>query len=495
MEKENNSHHEHLSVIVLPFNIQNPKNNNNAFDFENYFEHAEQKSIDDFIILLNNIDKKSDNIVDKKHHNFIVEHLSDFKNENETGFLKFISVNQNYFSKKNEILNYNPNINNLKLFDSSFGINFSKRSYIILNDFAQIGYFVFGLEMNSQDQNISKSLSELDFFRYFSKDEKGKLSSKHKMSVIDKEGKTISEICFQDIIEAYFGELIPFIKFQYQKPICLHLFGQQANIENEKIDNCFYNLLRIPAKTQKKLNEKKLNENFLIYPNSESVFGVLNEGSTVLDSSLKGHSELFKKYFPSFILSLNQRELMIQLNRSISSISSKKIESYDEIEIKKLEKLKTRTNIYQLKQVFYSISFYDEINEFYHRLLKVFNIEILLKDNKDCVNEIVFLIDNKRHKDEIALREKEERDRLEKERIEQEKIKKQDETEERRSGIINSILGAIGCLGLFSFLKDLLPFINDSQYQSYYKIFSVLLPIVIMVFILFFLNNSKKNNE
>ena len=74
-------------------------------------------------------------------------------------------------------------------------------------------------------------------------------------------------------------------------------------------------------------------------------------------------------------------------------------------------------------------------------------------------------------------------------------LKKQDETEERRSGIINSILGAIGCLGLFSFLKDLLPFINDSQYQSYYKIFSVLLPIVIMVFILFFLNNSKKNNE
>ena len=164
MEKENNSQHEHLSVIVLPFHIQNPKNNNNAFDFENCFELAKQKSINDFIILLKNIDKK--------HHNFIVEHLSDFKNENETGFLKIISVNQNYFSKKNEILNYNSNVNSLKLFDSSFGINFSKRCYIILNDFAQIGYFVFGLEMNSQEQNISKSLSELDFFRYFSKDEK-----------------------------------------------------------------------------------------------------------------------------------------------------------------------------------------------------------------------------------------------------------------------------------------------------------------------------------
>ena len=492
MEKENNSQHEHLSVIVLPFNIQNPKKNNNAFDFENCFELAKQKSIDDFIILLNKIDQKTDNIVDKKHHNFIVKHLSDLKNENETPFLKIIALNQNYFSKKNEILNYNPNVNNLKLFDSSFGINFSKRSYIILNDFAQIGYFVFGLEMNSLDKNISKSLSELDFFRYFSKDGNGKLSSKHKMSVIDKEGNTISEICFQDIIEAYFGELIPFIKFQYQKPICLHLFGQQANIENEKLDNCFYNLLRIPAKTQKKFNEKKLNENFLIYPNSESVFGVLNEGSAVFDTSLKGHSELFKKYFPSFILSLNQRELMIQLNRSISSVSSKKLESFDEIE--KLEKLKTRTNIYQLKQVFYSISFYDEINEFYHKLLKVFNIEILLKDNKDCINEIVFLIDNKRHKDDIALREKEEKDYLEKERAKQEIRIKQDETEERRSRIINSILGAIGCLGLFSFLKDLLPFINDRQYQSYYKIFSVLLPIVIMVFILFFLNNSKKNN-
>ena len=92
------------------------------------------------------------------------------------------------------------------------------------------------------------------------------------------------------------------------------------------------------------------------------------------------------------------------------------------------------------------------------------------------------------------MREKEEKDYLEKERAKQEIRIKQDETEERRSRIINSILGAIGCLGLFSFLKDLLPFINDRQYQSYYKIFSVLLPIVIMVFILFFLNNSKKNN-
>ena len=75
MEKENNSQHEHLSVIVLPFNIQNPKKNNNAFDFENCFELAKQKSIDDFIILLNKIDQKTDNIVDKKHHNFIVKHL------------------------------------------------------------------------------------------------------------------------------------------------------------------------------------------------------------------------------------------------------------------------------------------------------------------------------------------------------------------------------------------------------------------------------------
>jgi hypothetical protein len=72
-----------------------------------------------------------------------------------------------------------------------------------------------------------------------------------------------------------------------------------------------------------------------------------------------------------------------------------------------------------------------------------------------------------------------------------EKVKS--ELDERRSNIINTILGAIGCLGLFSFLKDVIPFYEDDiTYQAWYRLLSICLPILIMAYIIKLVFYSRK---
>ena len=90
----------------------------------------------------------------------------------------------------------------------------------------------------------------------------------------------------------------------------------------------------------------------------------------------------------------------------------------------------------------------------------------MLLENEQSVREMYNLLEVNRNNDN--------------ERIEKEKA----ELDERRSNIINTILGAIGCLGLFSFLKDLIPFYKDSAtYMGWYRALSILLPIIVMTYI------------
>jgi hypothetical protein len=62
---------------------------------------------------------------------------------------------------------------------------------------------------------------------------------------------------------------------------------------------------------------------------------------------------------------------------------------------------------------------------------------------------------------------------------------------ETRSRIFNTILGAIGCLSLFSFLKDFWPCLQDSQYAGIYKFVSVLLPVCVMTWLIWYMSGKK----
>ena len=70
---------------------------------------------------------------------------------------------------------------------------------------------------------------------------------------------------------------------------------------------------------------------------------------------------------------------------------------------------------------------------FYKQLFNAFDIKILLEDNESSVKEIHDVLIHIEHNKQEKLR------------------KDKDRKEAIQSNIVNSILGAIGCLGLFSF--------------------------------------------
>lgn len=141
----------------------------------------------------------------------------------------------------------------------------------------------------------------------------------------------------------------------------------------------------------------------------------------------------------------------------------------------KMEILRNRLLILHLKQIFYSVSNLHEIELFFNQLQKTFAIENMLLDNEACVREMFNLLEVHRNR-EIE---------------ESEKVKS--DLDERRSNIINTILGAIGCLGLFSFLKDVIPFYEDDKtYETWYRLISICLPILVMAYIVRLVFYSKK---
>jgi hypothetical protein len=56
--------------------------------------------------------------------------------------------------------------------------------------------------------------------------------------------------------------------------------------------------------------------------------------------------------------------------------------------------MKNKINLFQLKQLIFSVSLNNEIGLFFNDLQQKFNIEILLRDNKDSVIEIHDLLSN-----------------------------------------------------------------------------------------------------
>lgn len=382
--------HKKISVVTLPFNLVKKNNSNQAFHFNSINEEHGTDDLNNLKQVLSLIGSKENLPIDSpKHHKYISNHIGNLKSNNAS-FLKVISVLPEHFNKLEEI-NFNPDVSIVKIKDTDWNIKFNNGTYIVLNEFAGIGYFVFSLEMDILTNDIFTQLSGNDFFRYYCSE-----TEKYKLSIKRLNDDTEVTLNFKQIIEKYFSDLLPFIKFLYEKPIVLHLFGKDSflDLKDDNLNNTMYKILRIPPR---EIMEDLQVFDFLEKSNNKFLIGASDEGAVVIDEFI-GSKELFNKYFPSFIFSLNQREIMIQLNKSISYFNSNELDSDDYKVFDRLEKLKKKVSIYQLKQVFYSISSYDEINLFYSKLIKTFNIELLTKDNNECISEIHNLIEIKRNK-------------------------------------------------------------------------------------------------
>jgi hypothetical protein len=237
-----------------------------------------------------------------------------------------------------------------------------------------------------------------------------------------------------------------------------------------------YEIIRVPDKNAPRF-ENKLTEPSVQRIGRNVAFTALNEGAMIIEAVNKAVTlkQVANKYFPAFILALNQRELLLKTMQSISQLDVRELSGQNEAIFNKMEVLRNRLLILQLKQIFYSVSNLHEVELFFNQLQKAFAVEKMLMENEQCVREMYNLLEVRRNK-EI-------------ERIEKEKA----ECDESRSNNINTILGAIGCLGLFSFLKDLIPFYNDSvTYVAWYRALSILLPVFVMAYIVQLVFYSKR---
>ena len=240
----------------------------------------------------------------------------------------------------------------------------------------------------------------------------------------------------------------------------LHLFSQASKdvLSNDELINTCFKALRIPplVKDKEEPNkplETKLEESHLIkpklaqlhYPDQSIVFCTMNEGAIVIDTSGANvdTNTLVNKYFPAFILALNQREVMIKTAKDVSQIAYKNLNAEDSMTLKKLTELRKTLNLIQLKQVFYNISIYNETELFFTELQKKFSIDVLLNDNKGSIEAIHSLLESER------ISKEEEANKL------------LEDAQKKRDNNLGLILSLVGLFGAASAVIDLYNFYHN----------------------------------
>ena len=465
----------YLSVVVLPFDIKPASVNQEAFDFE--FDYRLSQDLSYFeafkrhLLSLTLQSKKA--IVDDKYHTHFKDLLSGYLNP-ESSVLNVYQIKPECLFKQ-----FDLSINDKWLAD------FNDSSYIVVNEFAQIGYFVFAVKMTGKDGVNYTDLLQTDFYRFYTNKKNSKVF-KHAMlkslkGSIELEINASNKLTFEDVITQQLSAICPYIKLRHQKPLLLNLISSTLNCPEKQLQEILYYSIR----TQSSNQTAQLEHN-LIKTGSGIQMCVLNEGSAIVDTTLNNDNQsnnfsaLFNKYFPAFMLVVNQREIMLQINQVSSKISVPDINRCDSDIIAYLDFIKRRIDIYQFKQMFYSASFNDEIARFYSSLQAYMNINVLLQDNKECLKSIYVILENdQRNKAAIIAHES--------------SVK-----QKKRDFWINATLTGIGCLGLFSFFKDLIPFTLDGQINNYlghfsgfYKFFSSMAPFILFIGLL---RMMRKNN-
>ena len=384
------------SIIVLPFKIINEDINNDPFEIKNHNLVEDKKCLSNFLDKMKGFDCIGEKIIDNKYHDFIRNYISNQIEVENKSFLKYYAFSQEHYIKQKK---FDFKKVNFFLGDSQLNITFHKNTYVIINESASLGYFVLNFDMSLEDNtsSILEELAKVTFFRFYKPQQvqknSGEINSKYQIRVED--GDNIPSIQYSMflLIEDFFKPIMQNIKFLYEKPIALHLLKSDKNfIDKNALIKNIYKTLRVSATIDD--GDQYLSDYMLELktPDFNVRFMAMNEGAVVIDNGCQNLKDLENKYFPAFLLALNQREIMILTNRKISTIN------YDKVLENNLSKLKNDIHLFQLKQMFYSISFFSEIDQFFSELQNKFRVESLLKDNKEGIHEIHELLENKRNK-------------------------------------------------------------------------------------------------
>jgi len=242
-----------------------------------------------------------------------------------------------------------------------------------------------------------------------------------------------------DIIKVHYSAIYNLIYFNHVKPTVVHLIhdSQAFEIDDEKMSELIYKTLRIPAKPTNSIITHKINYSEIVKlqsPDENISFATMNEGVLIIDNTID-LTALTKKYLPAFVLALNQREFLLKVIRLAPYVGI--------TELKELKDLKKFVTEVYLKQISFTVSVYNEIDILFAELQKKFDIEILMRDNKESINEIHQLIEGL---------DKEVKARLDKDL---------EDAQKKRDNNLGLILSLVGLFGAASAVIDLYNFYHN----------------------------------
>jgi hypothetical protein len=188
----------------------------------------------------------------------------------------------------------------------------------------------------------------------------------------------------------------PFYKFKEDmKPYLLHLDEARNFTSENELDNwmkSIYHVLRIPGQERTSIfNEFNYSAT---KADDSTLFYCLNEGAYIMDGSFENASKtkgMVNVYFPAFLLALNQKYLFDYFQCKISELSLNKNNRYNDRELKRLKANLVKT---EFRQVFFNVSNYHEVSEFYHAVQSKFKIKELRDEyvtSIEAINELVKL--------------------------------------------------------------------------------------------------------
>jgi hypothetical protein len=273
------------------------------------------------------------------------------------------------------------------------------------------------------------------------------------------------ETSISKIIKENYAEIYNLIYFNHVKPTVIHLIKDSDAFgrDNDDLSKVIYKTLRIPANINNdvyKRREIKYSEIVNLQSPDENIsFATMNEGVLIIDNTIDLNA-LPKKYLPAFVLALNQREFLLKVIRLAPYVDLQNLQ-----ELKDLKKFVTEV---YLKQISFTVSVYNEIDLLFYELQKKFDIETLMKDNKESINEIHQLIESK------------DKDQEEK----NEKIK--DAEEKVNTENLNAVIFVLTLISVVSFIYTLIHDVNnDSNAIILFNVFLNISIILIIIAIIY----------
>lgn len=287
-----------------------------------------------------------------------------------------------------------------------------KNIWFFDNPDAGLGYFCIPFHWQATDpEALLDALAATSFFR-FTKGKKNVFFPQEEgfeaMSVVD-----MLEGLFPDLLKTSTGSnnqaesKIPSLKIISNKPSLLHILHWKAGIDMQHRHRQAYQVLRVAKRQEMGAENTPLDQSntdfisSILLDNSIGIY-LMNEGALALDTNEEVPA-LWNKYFPTFLLAINQRQLLIHLIARIMESNIKvpilskgdlktdhkqdKLQQMHEAE-RTIEHLHTTIIQLQLKQIFYTVAHTDELNLLLLRLQERFRISELLQDIKESVGEL-----------------------------------------------------------------------------------------------------------